>query len=102
MIAFAWDEQGEPVNFSEFSTGARSLARALYCFPPFCCRSGVSTGRELGWRWRAEEQTSDHFLDSSQSSLYGCGVVGAAVGTSMLPAWWRKETKDFCQCWKRC
>lgn len=29
MIAFAWDEQGEPVNFSEFSTGARSLARSL-------------------------------------------------------------------------
>lgn len=102
MIAFAWDEQGEPVSVSEFSTGARSLSLSLYCFPPFCSRSGVRAGRELGWRWRAEEWTSDVLLDSSPSSLYGCGVVGAAVGTSTLPAWWRKETKDFCQCWKGC
>ena len=29
MIAFAWDERGEPVSFSEFSTGARSLALSI-------------------------------------------------------------------------
>lgn len=34
MIAFAWDEQGEPVSVSEFSTGARSLSLSLL-FSPF-------------------------------------------------------------------
>ena len=29
MIAFAWDEQGEPVSVSEFSTGARSLSLSI-------------------------------------------------------------------------
>lgn len=32
MIAFAWDEQGEPVSLSEFSIGARSLSLLLSSF----------------------------------------------------------------------
>ena len=71
------------------------LSLSLYCFPPFCSRSGVGAGIELGWRWRSEEWTWDVFLDSSDLPSMGVGWWGLLLAPARCWPGGGKKQKTF-------